>query len=403
MSTADRVRFMQQSDERCMQVIRLLQMSGKMTTDESNQVENFELHDGVLYRRVANRRLLVIPRSMRKGIVIGAHDYGGHFSVDCTVTKIMADYWLAGLVRYVRQHITMCLDCLTHKKPLGKVAGLLHPIPPGRRPFQIIHVDHLGSFETSTAKNKFLLVIVDNLTKYVQLYPCKTTDGGGVVRILTKFCDQRGIPDRIVSDRGTCFTSRKFEQFCQAKGINHTLKSPRHPQANGQVERANRIIIPLLSLSTDDQHRWDVKVGEVERHLNTAVNKTTTKTPFETLHGYKPRFHRIAWAELSSTRDDWVSPEELQQQVHGNILVAQQAAKANYDRKHSDGVKYDIGEVIVMSRPSTAGLNSKLQSKYREKPLQVLERLPNDTYRVEEITTGQQSTYSTTAHSSQLY
>jgi len=135
---------------------------------------------------------------------------------------------------------------IVHKRPSGKRPGLLHPIPPGKRPFQVIHVDHLVPFETSTSNNKYLLVIADNLMKYVQLYPCATTDAAGVICILKKFCDDRGIPDRIISDRGTCFISRAFYQFCLDREIAHTLNSTRHPQ----VKRANRTTIPLFSMSS---------------------------------------------------------------------------------------------------------------------------------------------------------
>jgi len=57
---------------------------------------------------------------MRKGVVIAAHDYGGHFAVDRTVARITDDYWFAGMKRYVKQHIAMCVDCLTNKKPATK-------------------------------------------------------------------------------------------------------------------------------------------------------------------------------------------------------------------------------------------------------------------------------------------
>jgi len=137
---------------------------------------------------------------MRKGVVMSAHDYGGHFSVDRTIARITKDYWFSCMRRYVRQHIKMCIDCLTHQRPVDKQAGLLHPTPPGQRPFQIIHIDHLGLFETSKSKNRYLLVIADNLTKYVHLYPYRTTDAAGMLRILGKFVDERGLLDRIISD-----------------------------------------------------------------------------------------------------------------------------------------------------------------------------------------------------------
>ncbi|CAI6353379.1 unnamed protein product [Macrosiphum euphorbiae] len=62
---------------------------------------------------------------MRKGIVIEAHDHGGHFGLERTIARITADYWFSRLRRYVRQHINMCLDCLVHKRPSGKRPGLL--------------------------------------------------------------------------------------------------------------------------------------------------------------------------------------------------------------------------------------------------------------------------------------
>lgn len=339
---------------------------------------------------------------MRKGIVVGAHDYSGHFSVDRTVAKITQDFWFSGLKRYVKQHIRMCLDCLTHKRPAGKKPGLLHPIPIGRRSFEIVHVDHLGPFETSTTGNRYLLVLVDNLTKYVHLYPCRSTDTGGVLKRLIKFCDERGIPRRIISDRGTCFTSKSFEQFCQQRGIGHTLNSTRHPQANGQVERANRTILPLLSMMSDDQQHWDVRVPELERHLNSAVSKASSKSPYELLHGYSPRYHGGVLFDYSRTRDSWTDPCVLQDRARQAIETGQSRMKKWYDQRHHQAAKYEVGEVVVMLRQPLPDQNTKLQAKYRERPLQVIKVLPSDTYRVAELATDGREVYATTAHVSQL-
>lgn len=402
LSVGDRVRFMQQADIQTKNLIQLLQTPELCTRQEMGTMVDYELEGGLLYRRYQGKLLLVVPKCMRKGIVIGAHDYGGHFSVDRTITQITRDYWFTGMKRYVRQHINMCLDCLVHKKPGGRKPGLLHPIPPGRRPFQVVHVDHLGPFETSVTKNRYLLVVADNLTKYIHLYPCKTTDAAGVVRRMDKLCNERGIPERVITDRGYCFTSRVFKEFCQSRGIQHILNSTRHPQANGQVERANRTILPLLSISTENQQRWDAKIKDIERMLNTAVNKTTSRTPYEVLHGYQPRFHGGLLQTLSRTKDEWTEPGVEQQQTHDRIVQEQENMKRQYDKKHYIGVKFDCGKVVVMLKQPTPSEPSKLQSKYRERPLQVLQVLPGDTYRVAEVNAEGNQTFATTAHVSQL-
>lgn len=133
MTATDRVRFMQQADSASKALIELITRNQLLSDDDKRVTENDEVHNGVLYRNCARRQLLVVPKAMRKGIVIGAHDYSGHFSLDRTMAKIMQDYWFFGLKRYVKQHIQMCLDCLTQKKPAGKKPGFLHPIPPGKR------------------------------------------------------------------------------------------------------------------------------------------------------------------------------------------------------------------------------------------------------------------------------
>lgn len=148
------------------------------------------------------------------------------------------------------------------------------------------------------------------------------------------------MPDRIISDRGTCFTGKAFKTYSESCNIKHTLNSTKHPQANGQVERVNLTILPMLSILCDDQAHWDNRVPEVKRHLNSAVNKTSTKSPFEALHGYRPRFKGGALDELSKTRNEWTDPHEVQVQIRDKIVKGQERMKAYYDQRHHQGVRY---------------------------------------------------------------
>jgi len=92
----------------------------------------------------------------------------------------------------------------------------------------------------------------------------------------------------------------------------------------------------------------------------------------------------------------------MQRLVRQNIINGQQRMKEAYDSKRTDGIKFDIGEVVVMLRQPAPDQPSKLQGKYRERPLQVIEVLPSDTYRVAEIASDGKELYATTSHVSQL-
>jgi len=145
-----------------------------------------------------------------------------------------------------------------------------------------------------------------------------------------------------------------------------------------------------------------MKVKDVERMMNSAVNKTTSRTPYEVLRGYQPRFRSGALSALSHTNNESTPPENVQTEVRDRIVLEQAKMKTQYDRKHFDGMRFDVLEVVVMLKQHTAGQPTKLQAKYREKPLQVMEVLPSDTYRVIELGSDGHESYATTAHVSQL-
>uniref|UniRef100_A0A1Y1N9N6 Integrase catalytic domain-containing protein n=1 Tax=Photinus pyralis TaxID=7054 RepID=A0A1Y1N9N6_PHOPY len=203
-----------------------------------------------------------------------------------------------------------------NKIPGGKRPGQLHPIPPPSRPFARIHIDHVGPFIKSSAGNMYILVIVDALTKFVKLFAMSSTKTAPTVNAIELFMTQFGIPRRLISDRGTCFTSELFKDFIDRNGIQHILNSTQWPRANGQVERVNQTLVPVIMSAMDNETEWDIKIPEVERNLNITPNKVTRKTPFEALYGFLPRFTDGPLSNLVEEEDaEWRPPEDVQREI----------------------------------------------------------------------------------------
>lgn len=66
-----------------------------------------------------------------------------------------------------------------------------------------------------------------------------------------------GVPRRIITDRGSCYTSKQFEDFCKELNVKHVLNATATQRANVQVERYNQTILASLSTSIEDEERWD--------------------------------------------------------------------------------------------------------------------------------------------------
>jgi len=97
------------------------------------------------------------------------------------------------------------------KEPRGKQPWLLHPLPIGGRPFETVHADHVVPFVTTERGNKYVLVFVDSFTKFVLFYAATGTGAEETIFCVQRFVGTYGLPKRLVTDRGTCFTAHTVQ------------------------------------------------------------------------------------------------------------------------------------------------------------------------------------------------
>lgn len=101
-----------------------------------------------------------------------------------------------------------------------------------------------------------------------------------------------GDPHRIISDKGTAFTSSQFKNYCTEHNIEHITTTTGVPRGNGQVERINRIIISVLTkLSLENPDRWYKHVPRLQMCINSTYQRSIGMSPFEALIGTKMK-HR---------------------------------------------------------------------------------------------------------------
>ena len=109
-----------------------------------------------------------------------------------------------------------------------------------------LHMDHLGPFVSTARKNTHLLVIVDAMTKYVWLWPSRSTSTSTVISFLNHLTGIYGNPRRIIADRGAAFTSKQFRKYGEERNIKLVLTAVSTPRAAGQDERMDVGILDRL-------------------------------------------------------------------------------------------------------------------------------------------------------------
>ncbi|GFX32883.1 retrovirus-related Pol polyprotein from transposon 17.6 [Trichonephila clavipes] len=175
-------------------------------------------------------------------------------------------------------------------KKTGKKEGFLNPISKESIPLSTYHVDFIGALPSTNKNNQHIFTVVDAFTKFTWLYPVKTVSAESALEKLKQQQKTFGNPIRIISDRGSAFTSKLFNDYCDEENIQHLQIATGVPRGNGQVERIHRTLIPVLTkLSLDDSTKWYKYVDRLQRILNSTISRSTKWTPFELLVGIKMR------------------------------------------------------------------------------------------------------------------
>ena len=336
---------------------------------ENEEDRYFELRDGLVYRKTKDRRLLFyVPKCLEDNVIRTCHDDIGHVGIDKVVDNINRVYWFPKLREKVKKYIANCLKCVEFSPTSGKREGYLHSLPKGNIPFQTIHVDHYGPLEKSGRGFKHILSVVDGFTKFIRLYPCKSTTTDETTGHLSDYFRSYSKPKRLVSDRGTCFTSGKFATFIEEWAIEHVLVAVGTPRANGQVERFNRTITPMLSKLVESPNKWCNALICVEYALNNTLCRSTGTTPSELLFGIaqsrEPNDQlRELLQSLSTEERDLPS---VRNAACTAISEVQEENSRNYNKKRKPSTVYKEGDyVMIKNYDTTPGVNKKLIPKYK--------------------------------------
>jgi len=109
--------------------------------------------------------------------------------------------------------------------------------------FRSLGLDMFRPLKGGAKKNKYLLVMVDKFTKWIKAKPIRSAKSGPVVDFISGVVHRYGFPHSIIMDNGSNFTAQEVKDWCANMGIKLDYASVYHPQTNGQVERANGLIM----------------------------------------------------------------------------------------------------------------------------------------------------------------
>ncbi|GFW42142.1 transposon Tf2-11 polyprotein [Trichonephila clavipes] len=308
------------------------QITAIKTLLETTPHDNYIVKNKLLYKTVNGTDLLVVPDEMQANIIKTAHERG-HFAVLRTQDLVSKDFYIPRLKGKVEKCIQNCVTCIltNRKRDLRTLAA----------------------------------------------------------EVINRLENQRHVfenPTRIITDKGSAFTSSAFKDYCKKQNILQISITTGLPRSNGQIEKQNSTIIAVLSkLSVDDAEKWYSHVPDLQEILNSTFQRSIKMTPFELLFGTKMKSCQdIEIVELLNdeiTAQFQEQRDALRQDAKKQIYKVQDENRRTYNLRRRQTHKYQLHDLVAI-KCTQFGPGLKLKQKYLG-PYKVTKVKHNDTYDVE--------------------
>jgi hypothetical protein len=308
-----------------------------------------------------------IPGPFYKKISSVHNTRQGHFGVELTMKKLKELYptttWLR-MRAHVQQFIRQCPVC--QKLSAIKVVITTKPFTTATyAPMERISLDSLGPLPTSNGY-VYVLVIIDNFTRFVDLYPCKSTGAKEAAQHILQHCGRFGTPLQILSDAGTQFLNELVDELLEIMGPEKIEGLPGSKEENSIVERSIKEVLRHLRAFLQDTNvleDWVTYLPLVQRIINATTHESIGVSPAQLLFGNAVHLDRnlvsaahVAPSDNNTTYQQWTDKMLATQSKLIDIAVNLQKKKDNEHLRSFDGIptEFPINSYVLIQYPKTA-------------------------------------------------
>ncbi|KAM0022394.1 putative nucleotidyltransferase, Ribonuclease H [Helianthus debilis subsp. tardiflorus] len=355
-----------------------LQEKCKLTRDARKYIWD----DPYLFRIGGDRVLRrCVSRDEGEGILRHVHEglTGGHHGAHATAQKVFdcGFYWPT-VVDDAAEFVRKCDRCQRTGNISSKDEMPQNPIQV-LEVFDVWGIDFMGPFPSSSG-NRYILVAIDYVSKWVEAQASPTNDARVVVRFLKKLFTRFGTPRAIISDRGTHFCNAVMEKALERYGVTHRLSTAYHPQTSGQVEIANRGVKRILEKTVGKSRQdWSDKLDDALWAFRTAYKTPLGTTPFMIVYGKSCHLpveleHRALWA-LKTVNLDLTEAarrrffqihelEALRDAAYDRSWSIKEKSKALHDRRLRKLKEFKVGDRVLLFNSRLKLIAGKLKSRW---------------------------------------
>ena len=254
----------------------------------------------------------------------------------------------------------------------------------------------IGPFKPAPGGYKWVFVAIDKFSKWIEYKPLTSSSAKKAVEFFKEIFHRFGLANSIITDLGSTFTGTEFWDYCDEQCVQIKYVSVAHPRANGQVERANGMILEALKkrIFRKDESapgRWLAELPAVVWGLRTQPSRNTGVSPYFMIYGSEavlptdiqfraPRIEQFNEENSNATREDELNRVE-EERLASCLRTAKylESIRRYYNRNVHPRTLF-VGDLVLRRKQKTEGIH-KLSSLW-EGPFYVKEKTRAGSFRL---------------------
>lgn len=256
--------------------------------------------EGLLRETVSK---LIVPTDFRLRIMAAFHDtnFGCHLGVRKSMANIMrGGYYWSSMRKDLSNYIKSCTDCAKAKASHAPPEGLMRVRPHSDQVMNLVYIDIVGPLCRGRKKNKYILTILDNASRFLIAKPLKQARTCDVIEtLLREVILVYGAFEAVVSDNATIFRSKEMQEWLSSFDIRH-YTIPLYSPSRNAVERTHSSIKNCLRALSQTQEDWDSLLDYITFALNASPHGTTGISPHSLMFGRSLRSPHDKHSDLLS-------------------------------------------------------------------------------------------------------
>ena len=310
----------------------------------------------------------LLPAGLARELVRQRHydNKESHPSEGEMVTYFSQHFIIPKLTEIANEVARSCDVCQRTRLTKQHFVADLTSIPRASKPMSFLSLDVAGPYIGYGTTEKYILVLIDNFSRYIWCETVGKQTGKAIGSFLTRIFGQFGHPDHLLTDRGTNLKFGIVPSLMEQMGVKKLESTAYHPASNGLVERSIGTISRALKrmvLAEKNYGKWPELLQVATNAYNRRIHSSTGYAPAEVLMSYIPETKKepvparvpITQPHAEYVKDQMERREKILQEVNDNLEEVEKKRKETFDRTRARPHDFLVGVWVLVRAGASVG------------------------------------------------